>query len=367
MQEIYNFSAEQSMLPSEVLERAERDIIKYRESGMSVLELGAGSEEFDEILASCESLLRKLMNIPSNYRVLFLQGDPSAQYSAIPLNLLSEHKCADYIITGQTADRAFKEAKRYGDIVIAATSSGANPAFSTIPVTGRSDFRPDADYVHICYNNTVYGTKYNYVPDTGNISLVAEMSSYILSEPVDVTKFALIYAGSAQNISIAGMTVVIVREDLLGGASGDVPLTLDYKRLAEKGKYFNTPPCYNVYLAKLTLEWLLEAGGLEEMKRRNERKASLIYDYIDGQTYYTSPVDKQCRSLTNIVFTTSSHELNLRFIEEARSLGLVNIEGDASIGGMRASIYNAMPYAGVSKLVTFMKRFAIENPKLLDF
>jgi phosphoserine aminotransferase len=234
-------------------------------------------------------------------------------------------------------------------------------------MTGRSDFRPDADYVHICYNDTVYGTKFNYIPDTGNISIVADMSSSILSEPIDVTKFALIYAGAQHNLSIAGLTVVIAREDIVSGSASDIPAVLDYKRLAEGSSKVSTPPCYNVYLAKLTLEWLLENGGLEEMKRRNERKASLIYDYIDGQTYYTSHVDKNCRSMTNIVFTTSKHALDTRFIEEARENGLVNLEGDPSIGGMRASIYNAMPYDGVAKLVMFMKRFAIENPKLIDF
>ena len=367
MQRIYNFSAEQSMLPREVLQRAQQDIIEYGDSGMSVMELGPQSAEFCEILHSCEALLRKLMNIPSNYKVMFLQGDPSAQYSAIPLNLLSEHKCADYIITGQSADAAFKEVRHRGDIVIAATSSGANPPYSTVPMTGRSDFRPDADYVHICYNDTVYGTKFNYIPDTGNISIVADMSSSILSEPIDVTKFALIYAGAQHNLSIAGLTVVIAREDIVSGSASDIPAVLDYKRLAEGSSKVSTPPCYNVYIAKLTLEWLLENGGLEEMKRRNERKASLIYDYIDGQTYYTSHVDKNCRSMTNIVFTTSKHALDTRFIEEARANGLVNLEGDPSIGGMRASIYNAMPYDGVAKLVMFMKRFAIENPKLLDF
>ena len=367
MQRIYNFSAEQSMLPREVLQRAQQDIMEYGESGMSVMELGSQSAEFGEILHSCETLLRKLMNIPSNYRVLFLQGDPSAQYSAIPLNLLSEHKCADYIVTGQDADAAFKEVKHRGDIVVAATSSGANPPYSTIPMTGRSDFRPDADYVHICYSDPIYGTKFNYIPDTGNIPIVADMSCSMLSEPIDVTKFALIYAAAQHNLSIAGLTVVIAREDIISGSASDIPSVLDYKRLADGTSKVSTPPCYNVYLAKLTLEWILELGGLEEMKRRNGRKASLIYDFIDTQIYYTSNVDKNCRSMTNIVFTTSNHSLDMRFIKEARENGLVNLEGDRSIGGIRASIYNAMPYEGVSKLVMFMKRFAIETPTLLDF
>ena len=352
------------MLPLEVLERAQSELLCYGNSGMSVMEMSHRSKDFEEIIASAESSLRKLMNIPSNYKVLFLQGGASTQFAAVPLNLLSEHKCADYIVSGQFSDKAMKEAKKYGDIAVAASSAGANPSFSTIPQTERSDFRPDADYVHICFNNTIYGTKFNYIPDTGNIPLVADISSCILSEPIDVTKFGMLYAGAQKNVAPAGLTIVIVREDLIGNARPDTPVMLDYKAQADGGSMYNTPPCFCIYMAKLVFEWILSIGGLEEMKRRNERKASLLYDYLDSQSYYTAPVDKNCRSMMNVVFVTGSAELDKKFIAEASAEGLKSLAGHRSIGGMRASIYNAMPYEGVEKLVAFMKKFSLENPKL---
>ena len=352
------------MLPLEVLEKAQAEMLCYSESGTSVMEMSASSEEFIKIIESAEASLRKLMNIPSNYKVLFMQGGATMQFSAIPLNLLSDHKCADYIISGQFSDRAAKEAKKYGDIVVAASSAGANPSYSVIPSTVRSDFRPDADYVHVCFNNTIHGTKFNYIPDTGNIPLVADVSSCILSEPIDVSKFGLLYASSQMNIAPAGLTVVIVREDLIGNARSDTPDMLNYKKLADARSLYNTPPCYAIYMAKLVFDWILSIGGLEEMKRRNERKASLLYDYLDGQRYYTAPVDKKCRSMMNVVFVTGNAALDKKFIEEARAAGLKNLAGDESINGMRASIYNAMPYEGVEKLVAFMRKFSIENPKL---
>ncbi len=352
------------MLPMEVLERAQLEMISYRDSGMSVMEIEVGSPEFKEILADTEEALRKLMNIPANYRILFLQGGASTQFSAIPMNLLSSHKCADYVLSGQFSKRAYDEAKKYGDIVIAASSGGASPAFSTVPITKRSDFRPDADYVHICMNNTVYGTKYHYIPDTGNIPLVVNMSSCICSEPIDVTKFGLIYASAQKNMGIAGLTVVIVRNDLIGEARSDTPVMMDYKLLLEHNSLYNTPPIYNIYITKLVLEWMLSVGGLEEMKRRNERKASLLYDYLDGQSYYTAPVDKKCRSMTNVVFITGDGELDKKFAAEAAEQGMINLAGHPSIGGLRASMYNAMPYEGVEKLVAFMKNFAKNNPRL---
>ena len=363
MNRVYNFSAGPSMLPLEVLEKAANELLCYGDSGMSVMEMSHRSKDFEAIIESAESSLRKLMNIPSNYKVLFLQGGASTQFAAVPLNLLSEHKCADYIVSGQFSDKAMKEAKKYGDISIAASSAGANPSFSTIPETGRSDFRPDADYVHICFNNTIYGTKFHYIPDTGNIPLVADISSCILSEPIDVSKFGLLYAGAQKNVAPAGLTIVIVRDDLIGNARPDTPVMLNYKTLAESGSLYNTPPCYCIYMANLVFEWLLSIGGLEEMKRRNERKASLLYDYIDSQHYFTSPVDKKCRSMMNVVFVTGNQELDKKFIAEAAENGLKNLGGHRSIGGMRASIYNAMPYEGVEKLVAFMKRFSLENPK----
>ena len=352
------------MLPLEVLEKAQAELLCYGDSGMSVMEMSHRTPEFEEILHSAEDSLRKLMNIPSNYKVLFLQGGASTQFAAVPLNLLSEHKCADYIVSGQFSKKAAMEAKKYGDIAIAASSAGATPTFSTIPETKRADFRPDADYVHICFNNTIYGTKFHYIPDTGNIPLVADMSSCIVSEPIDVSKVGLIYAGAQKNVAPAGVTIVIARNDLIGNARPDTPAMLDYKLMAENDSMYNTPPCWCIYMAKLVFDWILSIGGLEEMKRRNEKKASLLYDYLDSQTYYAAPVDKKCRSMMNVVFVTGDAELDKKFAKEAAAAGLKNLKGHRSVGGMRASIYNAMPYEGVEKLVEFMKEFALNNPKI---
>ena len=351
------------MLPEEVLKKASEELLCYGSSGMSVMEMSHRSADFEPIIAGAEESLRKVMNIPSNYKVLFLQGGASTQFASVPLNLLSEHKCADYIVSGQFSKKAAAEAKKYGDIAVAASSAGATPTFSTVPETEKSDFRPDADYVHICFNNTIYGTKFHYIPDTGNIPLVADMSSCILSEPFDVTKFGVIYAGAQKNVAPAGLTIVIVREDLLGNARPDTPAMLDWKLMAENDSMYNTPPCWCIYMAKLVFDWILSIGGLEEMKRRNERKASVLYDYLDSQNYYTAPVDKKCRSMMNVVFVTGDAELDKKFASEAAAAGLKNLKGHRSVGGMRASIYNAMPMEGVEKLVEFMKKFAIENPK----
>ena len=353
------------MLPSEVLERAQAELLNYHGTGMSVMELSHRSAEFKEIIEGAEDALRRLLNIPSNYKVLFLQGGATMQFSAVPINLLSAHKSADYVVSGQFSKKACDEAKKYGDIVIAASSGGASPPYSTIPETKRADFRPDADYVHICYNNTIYGTKFHYIPDTGNIPLVADMTSCLCSEPIDVSKFGLIYAGAQVNIAPAGLTIVIIRNDLIGDAEQSTPAMLDYRLLSESESLYNTPPVYNIYMAKLTLEWMLSVGGLEEMKRRNERKASLLYDYLDGpQTFYTAPVDKKCRSMMNVTFVTGDGELDKKFAIEAAEQGLLNLEGYPGIGGMCASIYNAMPYEGVEKLVAFMKDFAKNNPRI---
>ncbi len=364
MERVYNFSAGPSMLPLEVLEQAQKDLICYGESGMSVMEMSHRSYDFEEILHSAEESLRKVMDIPQNYKVLFLQGGASTQFAAVPLNLLSEHKCADYIVSGQFSKKAATEAKKYGDIAIAASSAGATPTFSTIPETTRSDFRPDADYVHICFNNTIYGTKFHYIPDTGNIPLVADISSCIISEPIEVSKFGMLYAGAQKNVAPAGLTIVIIREDLVGNARPDTPAMLDYKNMVENDSMYNTPPCWCIYMAKLVFDWILSIGGLEEMKRRNERKASILYDYLDSQDYYTAPVDKKCRSMMNVVFVTGDAELDKKFASEASKAGLKNLKGHRSVGGMRASIYNAMPEEGVAKLVAFMKKFAQENPKI---
>ena len=352
------------MLPLEVLESAKESLLSYGDSGMSVMEMSHRTPVFEEILKSAEQSLRQLMSIPDNYKVLFMQGGASLQFAAVPLNLLSERKCADYIVSGQFSKKASLEAKKYGDIAIAASSGGAIPTFSTVPETKRSDFRPDADYVHICFNNTIYGTKFHYIPDTGNIPLVADMSSCILSEPIEVSKFGLIYAGAQKNVAPAGVTIVIVRDDLIGNARPDTPSMLDYKLMADNDSMYNTPPCWSIYIAKLVFDWILSIGGLEEMKRRNERKASVLYDYLDSQSYYTAPVDKKCRSMMNVVFVTGDAELDKKFVKEAKEEGFVNLGGHRSVGGMRASIYNAMPIEGVEGLVEFMKRFAMNNPKI---
>ena len=364
MKKIYNFSAGSSSLPEEVKKRAEAELMSYKSTGMSVNELSPDSKEFSDIISSAERALRELMNIPKNYKVLFLQGGATTQFAAIPLNLLSERRCADYVLTGQYSRNAYMQAKEYGDIVVAASSAGASPAYSTVPELRGSHFRPDADYVHICYNNTVYGTKFSQIPETGSIPLVANMSSCILSEPIDVSRFALIYASAQKNIAPAGMTLVIVRDDLIGSSREGTPSMLDYKLISDSKSMYNTPPIYQIYIAKLMFEWILSVGGLDEMKRRNERKASLLYDYLDGQQYYTAPADKRCRSMTNVVFVTGDATLDAKFAKEAEKAGLKNLKGHASVGGLRASLYNAMTEDGVAALVTFMKQFAQDNPKM---
>ena len=364
MDKIYNFSQVASSLPDEVMVKFNEALERYPDSGISLTDINSNSPEFKEIMDDAESALRELMQIPDNYRILFLQGGATTQFATIPLNLLSEHRCADYIVSGQYSRRAYLEAKKYGDIAIAASSAGASPTFSTVPEVTSSHIRPDADYVHMCYNNTIYGTKFNAIPDTGSIPLVADMSSCILSEPFDVSKFALIYASAQKNISIAGLTVVIIREDIIGGCRADAPDMLNYKVLCDSKSAYNTPPVWSIYIAKLMFEWLLSLGGLDEMKRRNERKASLLYDYLDGQKYYTAPVDRSCRSMTNVLFFTGESELDRLFCQRAKEEGLINLKGHASVGGLCASLYNSMTYEGVERLVDFMKRFAGENPKL---
>ena len=349
------------MLPLEVLEKAQADLLCYGTSGMSVMEMSHRSPEFDAIIKGAETSLRRLMNIPENYRVLFLQGGASTQFAAVPLNLLSGSGKADYIVSGQFSKKACTEAKKYGDIAIAASSAGAN--FSFVPSTTRESFRPDADYVHICFNNTIYGTRFPEIPDTGDIPLVADMSSCIASEPVDVSRFGLIYAGAQKNIAPAGLTIVIVREDLIGKARPETPAMLDYKLMADNDSMYNTPPCWCIYMAKLVFEWILEIGGLEEMQRRNREKADLLYSYLDSQSYYVAPVQRESRSMMNVTFLTGDTELDKLFCEEAAKAGLKNLKGHRSVGGMRASIYNAMPREGVVKLINFMKRFAAKYPK----
>ena len=360
MERVYNFSAGPSMLPLQVLETAASEMLNYKGSGMSVMEMSHRSPVYDEIIKEAEALLRKLMNIPDNYKVLFLQGGASTQFAAVPLNLMKTGK-ADYIVSGQFSGKAQKEAMKYGEAKIVASSKEAN--FSYVPKTDRSSFSPDADYVHVCFNNTIYGTKFPYIPDTGDIPLVADMSSCIISEPVDVSKFGVIYAGAQKNMAPAGLTLVIIREDLMGNARENTPSMLDYKLMADNDSMYNTPPCYCIYIAKLVYEWILGLGGLEKMKEMNEKKANLLYDYLDSQDYYVAPVEKESRSMMNVTFVTGDADLDKKFAKEAEAQGLKNLKGHRSVGGMRDSIYNAMPYEGVEKLVEFMKEFAKNNPK----
>lgn len=361
MNRVYNFSAGPSMLPLPVLEKAAAELVCYGTSGMSVMEMSHRSPEYEAIIFEAEKLLRQLMNVPDNYKILFLQGGASTQFAAVPLNLIGRTGKADYIISGQFSNKAYQEALKYGDIAIAASSKADN--FTYVPKVERSAFRPDASYVHICFNNTIYGTKFDYIPDTGDIPLVADVSSFILSEPLDVSKFGVIYAGAQKNMAPAGLTIVIVREDLLGNALPFTPTMLDWKVMADNGSMYNTPPCYGIYMAKLVYEWLLSLGGLEAMKIINEEKAKILYDYLDNQDYYIAPVKPESRSMMNVTFVTGNPDLDKKFAKEAAEAGLKNLKGHRSVGGMRASIYNAMPREGIEKLVAFMADFTAKNPK----
>ena len=300
------------------------------------------------------------MNIPDNYKVLFLQGGGTLQFAMVPLNLLRNSRKADYVLTGTWAKKAYKEACKFGDVKAAASSEA--DTFTWVPKIAKDDIRPDADYVYITTNNTIYGTKYNYVPETGDIPLVADMSSNFLSEEVDVTKFGLIWAGAQKNVGPAGVAIVIIREDLIGYANADhIPTYLDYKIQSENGSMYNTPPCFSIYVAGVVFKYLKSIGGVKEMERRNREKAALLYDYIDSSSLYKSPVAKEDRSLMNVVFVTGNDDLDKKFVAEAKEAGLVNLSGHRSIGGMRASIYNAMPKAGVEALVSFMEDFEKKN------
>ena len=361
MERVYNFSAGPSMLPEEVLQRAASEMLNYGGSGTSVLEMSHRSPVYDEIIVGAESKLRALLEIPENYKVLFLQGGASTQFAAVPLNLMNGSKKADYILSGQFSTKAYEEAKKYGDAVAVASSKEAG--FSFVPRVEKEGFRADADFVHICFNNTIYGTKFPYIPDTGDVPLVADFSSCIASEPIDISRFGLIYAGAQKHSAPAGLTVVIVREDLIGKARDCTPTMLDYKVMAENRSMYNTPPCYCIYILGLVCDWLQKQGGMPAMQKKNQRKANLLYDYLDSQSYYLAPVEKSCRSMMNVTFVTGDAERDKAFVKAAEKEGLINLKGHRSVGGMRASIYNAMPYEGVEKLVAFMKRFAEENPK----
>ncbi|MBP1970168.1 phosphoserine aminotransferase [Virgibacillus natechei] len=355
MKRVFNFSAGPSMLPLEVLEKAQEELVNYRNSGMSVMELSHRSGLFMDIITEAEQLLRELMGIPKEYKVLFLQGGASQQFAMIPMNLLTKSGKADYVNTGSWSQKAIKEAKKFGDIRVIASSEEAN--FTSIPDVDRTMIDRQADYVHITTNNTIEGTTYAKIPDTGDVPLVADMSSNILSEEIDVSKFGLIYAGAQKNIAPAGLTLVIIREDLIGHAPENCPAMLNYKTHSESGSLYNTPPTYGVYMAKLVFEWLKERGGLREMEKINREKANLLYDALEESNLFQSPVRKDSRSLMNIPFLSNSADVDAAFIKEAQARGLETLKGHRSVGGMRASIYNAMPVEGVQELVTFIKDF----------
>ena len=356
MARVYNFSAGPSVLPEAVLKKAADEMMDYQGSGQSVMEMSHRSKVYDAIIKEAEALLREVMNIPDNYKVLFLQGGASSQFAMIPLNLMNKSGKADYVITGQWAKKAYKEGSRYGKANVVASSE--DKTFSYIPKLDKSTFTPAADYFHICMNNTIYGTVYHELPDTGDVPLIADISSCILSEPIDVSKFGMLYAGAQKNMAPAGLTVVIIREDLIGNAQEITPTMFNYSTHADNDSMFNTPPCYTIYIAKLVLEWIKnEVGGLEKMKELNEKKAKLLYDFLDNSKLFKGTVVPEDRSLMNVPFVTGDADLDAEFVKVCGENGIVNIKGHRSVGGMRASIYNAMPIEGVEKLIAVMKEF----------
>ena len=361
MERVYNFSAGPAVLPEEVLRECQEEMMNYGGTGMSVMEMSHRSKAFENIINTAEADLRELMNIPDNYKVLFLQGGASLQFAMIPMNLM-KNKVADYIITGQWAKKAFAEAKIYGDAV--AVASSADETFSYIPDCSDLPIRDNADYVYICENNTIYGTKFKTLPNTKGKTLVSDVSSCFLSEPVDVSKYGIIYGGVQKNVGPAGTVIVIIREDLI---TEDVlpgtPTMMKYKTHADNKSLYNTPPAYGIYVCGKVFKWLKAKGGLSAMKEKNEKKADILYNFLDNSKLFKGTVRKEDRSLMNVPFVTGNDELDTKFIKEATEAGFVNLKGHRTVGGMRASIYNAMPIEGVEKLVEFMKKFEAENLK----
>lgn len=356
MTRVFNFSAGPAVLPEEVLAKARDEMLDWRESGMSVMEMSHRGKEFESIIASAEADLRALMGIPDGYKVLFLQGGATLQFAMIPMNLLGAGRSADYVHTGEWAKKAISEARKFGTVSIAATAESRN--FSYVPPQSEWTLDPTASYVHITSNETIGGVEYHWVPETGDVPLVADMSSHILSRPMDVSRYGLIYAGAQKNIGPAGLTIVIIREDLIGRAPAGIPAMLDYKVMAENGSMYNTPPTYAIYIAGLVFQWLLKLGGLAEMERLNRTKAAMIYDLADSSGgFYVTPVAPRDRSLMNIPFRLRDDSLDAAFLKDAKANGLIQLKGHRSVGGMRASIYNAMPEAGVQALVAFMREF----------
>ena len=361
MSRVYNFSAGPAVLPEEVLKEAAAEMLDYNGTGMSVMEMSHRSKAYEEIIQGAEQDLRDLMNIPDNYKVLFLQGGASQQFAMIPMNLM-KNKVADYIITGQWAKKAYQEAQMYGKAN--AIASSADETFSYIPDCSDLPISEDADYVYICENNTIYGTKFKELPNTKGKTLVSDVSSCFLSEPVDVTKYGVIYGGVQKNIGPAGVVIVIIREDLITEDTlPGTPTMLKYKIHADNASLYNTPPAYGIYICGKVFKWLKKMGGLEAMKKHNEEKAKILYDFLDESKMFKGTVRKEDRSLMNVPFVTGDADLDAKFVKEAKAAGFENLKGHRTVGGMRASIYNAMPKEGVEALVAFMKKFEEENTK----
>ncbi|TCT16335.1 phosphoserine aminotransferase [Natranaerovirga pectinivora] len=359
MNRVYNFSAGPATLPVEVLEQAAQEMVNYKGTGMSVMEMSHRSKAYEEIINNAEKTLREIMEIPDNYKVLFLQGGASLQFAMIPMNLMTKHKKALMLNTGAWSKKAISEAKKFGEVVVKASSE--DKTFNYIPDVESLDLSEDADYVYITNNNTIYGTRFTTLPDTKGKPLVGDMSSNILSEKIDVSQYGIIFAGAQKNIGPAGVTVVIIREDLIGHADASVPTMLDYKTHVDNDSMFNTPPTYSIYIAGLVFEWIKKLGGVSAMEKINNEKANILYNYLDESKLFSGTAEKKDRSLMNIPFILPTEELNAQFIKEAAAKGFVTLKGHRSVGGMRASIYNAMPVEGVQKLVDFMKEFEAKN------
>ncbi|MGN0986190.1 MAG: 3-phosphoserine/phosphohydroxythreonine transaminase [Candidatus Enterenecus sp.] len=356
---VYNFSAGPSMLPLEVLERAGAEITNYRGTGMSVMEMSHRSKAFDGIFRDAQDRFRRLFHVPDNYHILFLQGGASTQFSMVPLNLMGRTGRADYAVTGNFSNIAYKEAKKYGTVNLAASSEDRNHTY--IPTQDQLKLDPEASYFHYCANNTIYGTEWQYVPDTGDVPIVCDMSSDFLSRVVDVSKYGIIYGGAQKNLAPAGLTIAIVREDLAGHELPYTPLMLSYKTMIDKDSMYNTPPCWCIYMLGLVLEWLESKGGVEGMEKIKHAKAGLLYDVLDDSRLFTCAAEKGSRSDMNVTFRSASGELDAKFVSEAAAAGFVNLKGHRNVGGMRASIYNAMPVEGVEKLADFIKKFDKNN------
>lgn len=362
MSRVYNFSAGPAVLPEEVLKEAAAEMLDYNGTGMSVMEMSHRSKAFEEIIQTAEKDIRDLMNIPDNYKVLFLQGGASQQFAMIPMNFM-KNGVADYIITGQWAKKAWQEAQKYGKAN--AVASSADKTFSYIPDCSDLPIDDDADYVYICENNTIYGTKFKELPNTKGKTLIADVSSCFLSEPIDVTKYGVIYGGVQKNVGPAGVVIAIIREDLIPEKPyvENTPTMLQYKTHADNNSLYNTPPCYGIYICGKVFKWIKKMGGLEAMKTHNEKKAAILYDFLDQSKLFKGTVEKKDRSLMNVPFVTGDADLDAKFVKEAKAAGFENLKGHRTVGGMRASIYNAMPIEGVEKLVEFMKKFEAENLK----